>query len=103
LARGKIGRREYFRRGGELNERSGRIAQRAVAQLKDLPRPTSRRAAVETYLDGAAKQAAILTAQGRALRRGRVKEVGVLNGRITQVHLRTRSAARRVGFRVCGR
>jgi len=101
-AKRKIKRQEYFRRGGELTERSGEIAQRAVVDLKELPSPTSRREAIEDYLQGAAQQAALLTQQGTALGEGRAKEVAKLNRRAARARAKTRSAARRVGFRVCG-
>jgi hypothetical protein len=102
LARGRIKPEEYYRRGGELTELSGDIARRAVVDLKKLPRPRARREAVEAYLEGATTQSAILSAQGKALRQGRTKAVGKLNRRMAQASEETRSAARRVGFRVCG-
>lgn len=102
FSEGKIERQEYFRRAGTLARRSGEVAQRAVVDLKDLPPPTSRRDAVEAYLQGATTQSAILTAQGRALRAGRTKEVVELNRRIAQAGQKTRNAARRVGFGICG-
>ena len=102
LARRKIKAEEYYRRGGELTELSGEIAERAVADLKELEAPKSRREAVEAYLEGATTHSAILTAQGKALRQGRIKEVAKLNRRAAQVGRETRRAARRVGFRVCG-
>jgi hypothetical protein len=102
LARRKLKRQEYFRRAGRLTEESGEIAQRAVADLKELPPPTSRREAVAAYLRGATKQSDILTAQGRALRQGRLKEVRELNRDIAEAGEETRRAARRVGFRICG-
>ena len=102
LARGKIKPQEYYRRGGKLTELSGEIAGRAVADLKELEPPRSRREAVEAYLEGAATQSEILTAQGEALRQGRDKEVARLNRRMAQASQGTRRAAQRVGFRVCG-
>jgi hypothetical protein len=102
LARGKIKPQEYYRRGGELTELSGAIAERAVADLKELPPPRSRREAVEAYLEGAAAQSEMLSAQGEALQQGRNKEVAKLNRRLAQASQGTRRAARRVGFRVCG-
>jgi hypothetical protein len=102
FAQGKIEQAEYLRRSGRLTERSGEVAQRAVVHLKELRRPASRRDAIAAYLRGATRQSAILTAQGRALRGGRNKEVAKLNGRIAQAGAETRRAARRVGFHVCG-
>jgi hypothetical protein len=102
FSRGKISREEFLQRGGELTERSGEIAQRAVADLKELPPPTSRREAIEAYLQGATTQADILAAQGRASQQGRNDEIAKLNRRIAQAGQKTRSAARRVGFRICG-
>jgi hypothetical protein len=102
LAQGKIERQEYLRRASELTERSGEIAQRAVADLEELALPTSRREAIDAYLQGARTQAEIVTAQGKALREGRTKEIANLNRQIAQASQDTRSAAQRVGFRVCG-
>ena len=102
FAQGKIGRREYYRRAGGLTEESGEIAMDAVADLKELPRPSSRREAIEAYLQGATTQSELLTAQGRALQRGNTKEVGKLDPRVGQANAKTRSAAGRVGFRICG-
>jgi hypothetical protein len=102
LALGKIKRQEYLRRSGELTEQSGEIAQRAVLDLKELPPPTSRREAIEAYLQGATAQSAILTAQGRAVRQGRDEEVAKLNRRSAKAGRDARNAARRVGFRICG-
>jgi hypothetical protein len=102
LAHGKIKRPEYLRRSGELTEQSGEIAQSAVADLKELPRPASRRDAIEAYLRATTTQAAILTEQGRALQQGRIKDLAELNRRLARVGQGTRTAARRIGFRVCG-
>ncbi len=102
VAQGKIEREEYLRRAGEQTERSGEIAQRAVVDLKELPQPTSRRDAIEAYLQGAATQSATLTAQGAALRQGDTEELAELNRRIAEASQQTRTAARRVAFRVCG-
>ena len=102
LSRGSIEQQEYFQRAGALTERSGEIALRAVVDLKELSPPTSRREAIDAYLRGATTQSEILTAQGRALREGRAEEVTELNGRIAEAGQETRSAARRVGFRICG-
>ena len=102
LARGKVESDEYFRRAGELVEQNGEAAENAVVDLKELPTPASRRNAVEAYLAGATTQAAIFTAQGKALREGRTDEVGRLDRRMAQVREQTQDAARRVGFRVCG-
>jgi hypothetical protein len=102
VARGKIKPQEYYRRGGKLTEQTGEIALRAVADLKELPRPRSRREAVEAYLASAATQATTLTEQGEALQHGRNKAVTKLNRRAAQASQETRRAAQRVGFRVCG-
>ena len=102
FARGKIERQEYYRRAGGLTEESGEIAMAAVADLKELPQPSSGSEAIEAYLQGATTQSDILTAQGRALQQGRTKEIGKLNLRTAQAKKETLSAARRVGFRVCG-
>jgi hypothetical protein len=102
VAQGKIERQEYVRRAGQETERSGAIAQRAVIDLKELPPPTSRRDAIEAYLQGATKQSAALTAQGAALRQGDTEELAELNRRIAEASQQTRRAARRVGFRICG-
>lgn len=101
-ARGNAQRRRYFRRGGDLAMQSGEIAQRAVADLRVLPRPTARREAIEAYLNGATTQAAVLTEQGEVLRQGPSARLAQLNRRAAQATQRARAAAQRVGFRVCG-
>jgi hypothetical protein len=70
--------------------------------LKELPLPTSRQDAIKAYLQGATTQSEILAAQGRALREEDTEEIAELNRRITQANQENRSAAQRVGFRVCG-
>jgi hypothetical protein len=102
LAQGKIKRQDYVRRAGDLIEGSAEIAQEAVVDLKELPLPTSRQDAIKAYLQGATTQSEILAAQGRALREEDTEEIAELNSRITQANQENRSAAQRVGFRVCG-
>lgn len=102
FAQGKVEREEYYRRAGGLTVESGEIAMGAVADLKELPQPSSAREAIEAYLRGATTQSELLTAQGRALQQGNAKEVAKLDPRVGRANGKTRTAARRVGFRVCG-
>jgi hypothetical protein len=102
LAQGKIERENYVRLAGDLIDGSAEIAQEAVIDLKELPLPASRQDAIEAYLQGATTQTEILAQQGDALRDEDTEEIAALNSRITQVNQENRSAAQRVGFRVCG-
>ena len=102
LARDEIGRREYYRRTAAITADAAQIARRALARLKNLPRPRSRRAALDEYLDLAADVPRLLAAQAALQRKGQVRQVAELTRELASGGARRRAAARRFGFVRCG-
>jgi hypothetical protein len=98
----KITAQEYYRRTSSLTARSAEIARDAVGELKALPKPDSRREALQRYLDASAEQAQTLGKQAQAQGRGDGDVVGRLNAQLQRTGARTRAAATEFGFHSCG-
>jgi hypothetical protein len=99
---GKLEPDDYFRMSAKLTAESAAAGDRAVDQLEELPRPESRRDALERYLTATRDQVDYLFEQAQATRDGDQQEIARLNAVTTRTSRRVRAAATEYGFKVCG-
>ena len=101
-ARGKTDPKVYYRDSAKLTEASAEAAGGAVDRLEALPRPTSRRDALERYLAAARDQVEYLADQAEALAQRDQAQIAKLNQVTARTGKRVRAAAHQYGFEVCG-
>jgi hypothetical protein len=99
---GEIGKREYYRRSGDLTAEFATSASSAIDEIEALPRPRSRQAALDAYLDATRSQVTLLEKQAEALRDVQLKASAKLNSELVQARAATQKAARQFGFHRCG-
>lgn len=101
-AQGKVDPETYYRESARLTEASADAAGDAVDELEALPRPDSRRDALERYLVATRQQVEYLADQADALADRDQAQIAKLNAVTARTGERVRAAARDYGFKVCG-
>lgn len=99
-SRKRLSLSDYFAQAAALTATSGRVAGRAIVDLRALPRPADRR--IEQYLALSAMEAGLVGMEADALRRHDRQRVHRLDVQVRGLVARSHSLARAVGFHSCG-